>query len=85
MVREYQVMFPKESEEISRLAKKAKLTSARVLGDDGHMELRLGIRIPGKLYDILRQTFTEPAFLKEDSEWNWFMKTFSEYTVPKVV
>lgn len=74
-----------EYEDAVKSAKEMQGTRANVLGSMEGGELRLALRLPSRLAEALDLTLQNPKFLKEDDEFNWFMKRFREFTVPKKI
>lgn len=49
------------------------------------IDLRWGISIPTRLFNLLSTYLTDPAFLSDKAELRWMMKTFPEFCVPKTI
>lgn len=85
IVEEFRKKYPSEYEDAAKSAKEMQGTRANVLGTDEAKELRLALRLPSRLMNALQLTLQHPGFLKEDDEFNWFMKRYSEFRVPEKV
>lgn len=85
IVEEFRKRFPQEYEDASKSAKAMQGTRANVYGSDEQKELRLALRLPNRLAYALQMTLQNPTFLKEDDEFNWFMKRFPEFRVPEKI
>lgn len=77
--------FPDEWEAACASAKAMRDVQANVYGSDTLKELRFGLRLPSRLGDILQKSLSDPAFLKEDDEYEWFRKEFRELTPSEVL
>lgn len=81
-VRYYEKKYPKEAAEAKRSVKSKRDSRANIYGSDSSKEMRFALRLPERLFRSLSQ-LDNPPFLHEDREFNWFIRTFPDYSVTK--
>ncbi len=82
-VRIYEEKFPHEARHVKKSAKSMRNTRANVFGaDTSGKDLRLSLRLPGRLYRAL-SLLEDPRIFHDEDELVWFMKTFPKYRVPE--
>ena len=79
LVKFYKEQFPDEYKDAVQHAKEIRKSKANIFGSDIKKEFRHEFSMPAKLFEIIDETL-DPPFLKENSEAEWFRKTFPEFS-----
>jgi len=76
----YEARHPQEAYLAKKHVKEVKGTRANVFAADFNMDMRLAVRLPKRLYDVLSK-LDSPPFLHEQDELTWFIRKFPSYCV----
>lgn len=89
IVDKFEAKNPELIKEVSKSTADVRKSRANVFAADSTsdydqgIQLRWGLRLPGKLYRIFDALIQDPSIFHEEEEYKWFIKEYPHYRVPE--